>query len=233
MSGMDLQPAQKMTLIESVTEQLLTLIREGHLKPGDSLPSERELMERLQVGRSSVREALRSLATMRVIEIRPGKGAFVRTPVTEDLVPSEALALLIKREDMIEILEAREVLEIELAAMAAERATPDDLSDVEAILDEMDHSLLDVEKSLALNARFHLAIAEAAHNQVLLKMLQSVRDFFQDRLREFSEGGDRMQHSSADHRHIYECMRLGDRACAAGAMRQHLKAVREQIETNS
>jgi GntR family transcriptional repressor for pyruvate dehydrogenase complex len=230
---MDIQPAQKVTLIESVTGQLLHLIREGHLKPGDSLPSERELMERLQVGRSSVREALRSLATMHMIEILPGKGAFVRAPVTEDLLPNEALSLLIQREDMIEIIEAREVLEIELAAMAAERATPDDLSEIEVILVEMEAAVLDVERSLSLNARFHLAIAEAAHNQVLLRMLQSVKDFLQDKLRELSAGGDRMLHSSADHRYIYECVRSGDRACAAAAMRRHLEAVRQQIEDSA
>ena len=105
-----------MTLIQAVTEQLFGLIRDGHLEPGDTLPSERELMERLQVGRSSVREALRSLATIRVIEVRPVPGAFVRTPITEDLVPSETLRLMIKRDAMIEIVEAREVLEEESLA---------------------------------------------------------------------------------------------------------------------
>jgi len=169
---MDIQPAQKITLIEAVTQQLLALIRDGHLRPGDSLPSERELMERLHVGRSSVREALRSLATMRVIEIHPGRGAFVRSPVTEDLVPSDALSVLLARDAMIEIVEARTVLEVAMASMAAERATEEDLAEMAGMLEEMNGSLADEEHSLVLNARFHLAIAEAARNPVLLKMLQ-------------------------------------------------------------
>jgi GntR family transcriptional repressor for pyruvate dehydrogenase complex len=164
---MEIQPAQKVTLIESVTQQLLAFIREGHLKPGDLLPSERELMEQLQVGRSSVREALRSLETMRVIEVRPGRGAFVRTPVTEDLVPAHTLRMLIERDAMMEIVEAREVLEVELAAMAAERASEEDLSEIAGILCDMEAALDDVERSLALNARFHLAVAGAAVGQGL------------------------------------------------------------------
>jgi len=230
---MDIQPAQKVTVIEAVTAQLLALIREGHLKPGDSLPSERELMERLQVGRSSVREALRSLATMRVIEVRPSRGAFVRAPVGEDLVPSSALRALIDRDAMIEIVEAREVLEVELAAMAAERASKEDLDEIQAILHEMEQSLGDVEQGLALNARFHLAVAEAARNQVLLKMLASVKDYLEERLREVSQGEEHMRNSLAGHRRIYECICSGKRKGAADAMRAHLSAVRRQVEMNA
>ncbi len=227
---MVIQPAQKITLIESVTEQLLALIRDGHLNPGDALPSERELMERLQVGRSSVRESLRNLAAMRIIEVHAGRGAFVRTPVSADIIPSQALSILLHREAMMEIVEAREVLEVELAAMAAERATEEDLANIAGILEAMEPAIGNVEESLALNARFHLAIGEAAHNQVLLKMLLSVRDHLEERLREMSQDEERMRHAIAGHHHIYNCIRSGDRACAADAMRQHLGAVRRQVQ---
>jgi GntR family transcriptional repressor for pyruvate dehydrogenase complex len=228
---MVIQPAQKITLIESVTEQLLALIRDGHLKPGDALPSERELMEQLHVGRSSVREALRNLATMRVIEVRPGRGAFVRTPLSADLVPSHALRALIHRDAMMEIVEAREVLEVEMAAMAAERAGADDLARIAGILAAMEQAIGDPEESLALNARFHLAVAEAAHNAVLLKMLRSVRDYLDQQLREMSQSEQLMRDALAGHHHIYACIRTGERACAADAMRGHLGAVRRQVQT--
>jgi len=227
---MVIQPAQKVTLIESVTEQLLALIRDGHLKPGDALPSERELMEQLHVGRSSVREALRNLATMRVIDVYAGRGAFVRAPLSADIIPNQALRALLHREAMMEIVEAREVLEVELAAMAAERAAEEDLANIAGILQAMEPAIGDLEESLALNARFHLAIGEAAHNQVLLKMLRSVRDYLDERLREVSQGEERMRDALADHHHIYDCIRSGDRACAADAMRQHLGAVRRQVQ---
>lgn len=227
---MEIQPAQKVTLIDSVMEQLLAFIRDGHLKPGDSLPSERDLMESLQVGRSSVREALRSLATMHVIEIRPGRGAFVRQPETEDLLPAETLRVLLDRDAMIEIVEARTLLEGEMAKMAAERATEDDLRRIARILDEMERQTADTEQSLVLNAEFHLAIAQAAHNNVLLKMLQSVRDYLEDRLRELSQEPDGMKKSLSDHRHIYACIQSGDGKCAADAMREHLSTVRRQVD---
>jgi len=227
---MEIQPAQKVTLIDSVKEQLLAFIRDGHLKPGDSLPSERDLMESLQVGRSSVREALRSLATMHVIEIQPGRGAFVRQPETGDLLPAETLRVLLDRDAMIEIVEARTLLEGEMAKMAAERATEDDLRRIAGILDEMERQTANIEQSLTLNAEFHLAIAQAAHNNVLLKMLQSVRDYLEDRLRELSQTPDGMRKSLSDHRHIYECIQSGDGKCAADAMREHLSSVRRQVE---
>ncbi len=229
---MVIRPAQKITLIESVTEQLLTLIREGRLKPGDALPSERELMEQLHVGRSSVREALRNLATMRVIEVRPGRGAFVRTPVSDDLVPIQALRALIHRDTMIEIVEAREVLEVEMAAMAAGRATEDEMVKLAGILELMERAIGDPEESLALNARFHLAVGEAAHNAVLLKMLRSVRDYLDQHLREMSQTEPLMRGALAGHQHIYACIRSGDRACAADAMRRHLGEVRRQVQTD-
>lgn len=230
---MEIQPAQKITLIDSVREQLLSLIREGHLKPGDSLPSERELMERLEVGRSSVREALRSLATMNVIEIRPGRGAFVRVPRTADLLPNETLRVLLDRDTMIQIVEARAVLEGELAAMAAERATEADIEGLKSILTDMDQCVEDVQQSLHLNALFHLAIAEAAHNGVLLMMLQSVRDYLEEKLQELSGDSQRIRVSIADHRHIFECVKSGNGNCARKAMHQHLSDVRQQVDSGT
>ena len=228
---MEIQPAQKVTLIDSVKEQLLSLVRDGHLKPGDALPSERELMERLQVGRSSVREALRSLATMNVIEIRPGRGAFVREPDTADLLPTEALRVLLNRDTMMEIVEARTVIEGELAAMAAERATEADIQQIAEILDAADQCCDDVDQSLFLNAQFHLAVAEAAHNGVLVKMLQSIRDFLAEKLEELSGDVESIRVSAADHRYILECIQSGDARCARNAMHRHLGAVRRQVET--
>ena len=229
---MDIQPAQKITLIDSVKEQLLSLIREGTLKPGDSLPSERELMERLQVGRSSVREALRSLATMNVIEIRPGRGAFVCAPVSEDLLPHETLRVLLDRDTMIEIVEARTVIEGELAAMAAERATATDIQALTEILAEADQCVDDIERSLSLNAQFHLTVAQAAHNGVLVMMLQSVRDYLEERLQELSDDVEAMKVSAADHHFILECIKTGEAGCARKAMHEHLSAVRRQVETS-
>jgi len=227
------QPAQKVTLIESVAEQLLALIRDGRLKAGDPLPSERELMESLRVGRSSVREALRTLAATRVIEIRPGRGAFVRAPLSSDLIPSQALRALLDRETMMEIIEAREVLECELAAMAAERATEEELGELAGILSEMEDAIGDVERSLALNARFHLTLAAAAHNKVLLQMLHSVREYLEDRLRRTSQDQERQRLALANHRRIYACLWSGDRQGAAETMRRHLSAVRQQIQEES
>jgi GntR family transcriptional repressor for pyruvate dehydrogenase complex len=130
---------------------------------------------------------------------------------------------------MMEIVEAREVLEVELAAMAAERASEEDLSEIAGILCDMEAALDDVERSLALNARFHLAVAGAAHNNVLLKMLQSVKDYLEEHLRELSQSAERRRESLAGHRRIYDSIRSGDRQRAAAAMREHLSAVRQQV----
>src|SRR5579862_8375601 len=164
-----LTPVPRRKLAESVAQQLLEAVR--GLPPGTRVPSERELTKELGVGRSTVREALNGLALLGVIEVRHGQGAFVVGDV-EDPTESGVLETALERGVTKEFVEARLVVEVE--GMAAERRTDEDLKQLESALEEQERRLSGaVEPLLDTAANFNVVLAEAAHNEVLVAIIQS------------------------------------------------------------
>src|ERR671926_1375446 len=134
-SDVVLEPVKRSRIYEHIVDQIRALIREGRWTPGDQIPPERELAERFRVSRTSVREALRALEMQGVIESRQGGGTFVRTADTEALVPPLAAAILRGQRELAEVLEVRELIEPGIARLAATRATPEHVSELEQILE--------------------------------------------------------------------------------------------------
>ena len=160
-----LKPAPRHKLAETVAQQLLAQVRSGIYEPGVRMPSERELMASLGVGRSTIREALNGLAVLGVIEIRHGQGGFVihADPQRPRARSRRRFAKGVTRD----LLEARVAVEVTIADLAARRRTPADIREIEAILDESAALLERDEAAAELAARFHLEIAEAAHDELL------------------------------------------------------------------
>src|SRR6267142_105801 len=123
--AVELGPIKSTRIYEEIVRQVKQLIAEGRFKSGDRLPPERELAEKFVVSRTSVREALRALESLGLIDIRPGEGTFVREVSIDALVGPLALLMTSQREAIGELFEARRVLEPAIAALAASRATPD------------------------------------------------------------------------------------------------------------
>lgn len=155
-------------------ETLLKSIQRGELRPGDSLPSQRELVAQLGLSRSAIREALRGLASIGVIEILPGRGVFVRQITPEIFRWPDAVFSILQRDTLLHTLEVRKILEVEAIALAAERATEEDLKELERILKRIKEGLSSPEKPFRHSPYFHVAIANAAHNPVLANMLHSL-----------------------------------------------------------
>src|SRR5215472_5883509 len=151
--------------------KLADFIRHKVLRPGDQLPSQRELASRMGLSHTVVREALRALASIGIIEIRPGRGAFVRSVSPDMLVDPESLYHILERETLLHALEVRKVLEVEAIALAAERATSGDLAELEGILRQIAKGSHSADSPL--QSHFHLAIAKATHNPVLVNMIKS------------------------------------------------------------
>lgn len=168
---LDLQPIKRANVVDMAMATLLDLIRRKVLRPGDQLPSQRELVSRMRLSQTGIREALRGLATIGIIEIHPGRGAFVRSLSPEMLVNPEFLYHILERETLIHALEVRKVLEVEAIGLAAERATSQDLADLERILRQIEQGLPSDDNRL--QSYFHLAIAKATHNPVLINMVKS------------------------------------------------------------
>ena len=134
--GMELAPIKSTRIYEEIVRQVKAMIAEGRLKGGDRLPPERDLAEKFVVSRTSVREALRALESLGLVEIRPGEGTFVREVSVEALIEPLALLMVSQREAIGELFEARRLLEPALAALAASRATPEEIQEMERILEE-------------------------------------------------------------------------------------------------
>ncbi|MEE9125246.1 MAG: FadR/GntR family transcriptional regulator [candidate division NC10 bacterium] len=225
---MILKAVKKTRIYQDIVAQLKELIAEGKLKPGDQLPSERELSEMFQVSRASVREAIRALESMGFIEIRQGEGTYIASSV-ETLLASVASALLHQRDPLLQVFEARKILEPAIAALAAERATAEDVGDLEAILAEQADQVAKGETGVEADTRFHSTLAEAAKNEVLLRLNEAIVDNLREtRLRSLQTEG-RPPRSLAGHREILAAIGSKDPARAQAAMLNHLETIEHNV----
>lgn len=153
----------------SVVNQITNLIKSGHWKPGEKLPNEMELMESLNVGRSTIREAKRILSSMNLIESYSGKGSFVKEITFLSLINDEMLEFLLDDEvDML--LESRIVVETQLALLAVKRATDEDIEKMQACVNELTEAIQIDGDVFEAGRAFHVALSDAAHNTVLKKL---------------------------------------------------------------
>jgi len=222
---MDIAPVKSTRIYEEIVRQIKGMIAEGRLKSGDQLPPERDLAEKFLVSRTSVREALRALESVGLIEIRPGEGTFVREVSVEALVEPLALVLLAQREMIGELFEARRLLEPVIAGLAARRATREEVQEMERILDEQAKEIAAGNTGLAQDAAFHAAIATAAHNRAITRIVHAVMDLLAQSREEAISTPGRPTRSHEDHRRVLDAIRGGDATAAERAMQDHVVAV--------
>lgn len=215
---------------ELVTNHVLALISRGALKGGARLPPERELANALSVSRTSVRTGLQALAAKGVLVVRHGAGTFVADgPPTLDGEPLLLLAALHGCSGR-EMFEARRTLEVGVAGLAAERATPDDLAAMAEEVASMFASIDDPHQFLVHDIRFHRAVAAASGNRVLAAIVEMVSSIFYGLRRRTADRSDDRRPAANAHRRIYQAIRDHHRSRAEGLMHDHLLvAEREQV----
>jgi DNA-binding FadR family transcriptional regulator len=219
------EPIKSTRIYQEIVRQIKTMVQEGRLKSGDRLPAERDLAERFKVSRASVREALRALQSMGLIEIRSGEGTFVREISVESLIEPLALVILTQREAVEELFEARRVLEPAIAGLAARRATEDEIQEMERILDGQAREVAAGRTGLAQDAAFHAAIASSAHNRAITRIVHALMDLLTQSREESLQAPGRPTRSHQDHRRILEAIRRRAASAAQIAMLEHLVAV--------
>ena len=224
----DFEVVRRNKVYEEVAKQIERLILKK-LQPGDKLPSERELAEMLQVSRSSIRDAIRSLELMGLVEPRQGAGTIVRELSAESLVNPFANALKRRQELVSELLDFRKMLEPPLAARAATHASPDEVSEMEEILQRQEATLSHGEASIAEDAEFHYSIALASGNSVVLKVLDILMDLLRETRERSLQLKGRPQRSLAGHRRILAAIKRHDAEAAKDAMRRHIEDVEEIV----
>lgn len=222
---MDVEPIKSTRIYEEIVRQVKQLIAEGKLKSGDRLPPERDLALKFMVSRTSVREALRALQSRGLVEIRAGEGAFVRDISVETLIEPLALVILPHREAVGELFEARRLLEPAIAALAARRATDEELGEMERILDEQSREVAQGRTGVTQDAALHAAIANSAHNRAITRIVNALIDLLTQSREESLLTPGRPTRSHEDHRRILAAIKRRDEVAAHRAMLDHLIAV--------
>lgn len=222
--GLD-QPVAKQGVAEQVTQRVLALIQSGVLKPGDRLPAERELAVQLGVGRPSLREALRALSLLGVLDIRQGDGVRVAALSPERLLQPLHFLVSLEADNLDMLFEARAVLEAGLTRLATEHLSETDLEQLKRYVDQGETVLNDPEAFLELDVAFHKVITEAAGNTLLRQIVQSLGVLTRaSRSLTVNLPGVRGR-SHEDHTAIYQALFARDAEAAGCAMQRHLEQV--------
>jgi GntR family transcriptional regulator, transcriptional repressor for pyruvate dehydrogenase complex len=223
------QPIERRNTYELVAESLLALISERHLKPGDTLPTERELMQHYGVGRSSVREALRMLESRGLISAG-GSGAFAVADFRNPLNDSLSLLLAVEEGSLRELFEVRRIVEGEAVALATERGEEVHLDRMRAATELMREGLGNRDEYIEADVAFHLTIAEATQNRMILHLMHAIRDQLERALGSIYKIPGSPERSIEDHGLIIEAMEAGKPDEARERMREHLARVEEAVE---
>jgi GntR family transcriptional repressor for pyruvate dehydrogenase complex len=225
------QPIVTKKIYEEIVDQIRELIARGELKPGQKLPSEREMSESMGVSRASVREALTAMEAIGILDIRPGEGTFVKETSSLETFKPLAFVLAVEKNPGQQMMEVRRVLESESAALAALRADEEHLIKIRHILDQM-KSAGNTQLGVEYDLKFHFAIAEATQNSILLRIMNTVADlmhhtFRLDREKLLSRNSHQIY---SEHEAIYQAIKERTPQIAREKMIEHINNIEKGME---
>jgi len=224
-----LRAIEKKRAYEGIVQQVLDLIENGKLKQGDQLPSERELTEIFKVSRTTVREAIRTLESMKLLQSRQGNGTYVLASTEEDLIQPLAAALFNAKDDIRQIFYVRKIIEPHVAALAAENATEQEIEEMEEILRKQEICIEHDESIIETDSTFHNLMAGAAKNRVMERLTIALVDFLKESrenyLQDDERDNKRPESSLEGHKKVLAAIRNGDCEAAKKLMLEHLEAI--------
>jgi len=222
-SPKDFRAVRKSRISEEIIEQVRDLITSGRLKPGDRLPAERELARLLSVGRSTVREAIRAMESLGLVRVRAGEGTFLVAATAGSEVGSVPEALLRSWDGQHMLFEVRRVIEPDLAAFAARRATPEQIATMRGVLGDQEREIRQGGDGMKADTVFHYLLANAAANEVLVRILDSLMDRLQETRAHSLRTPGRPAQSLKQHRAILAAVEARDAKGAEKRMLAHLR----------
>lgn len=229
------KPIKSLKIYEEVTEVLLEMIRNGILKPGDKLDSVHILAEKFQVGRSAIREALTALKAMGLVEMKQGEGTYVCEFEPSQVTSPLSTAILMTKADVRNLLEVRKIIEAGTVAAAAKEAEAGDLLLISEALLDMRDNLDDEELGEKADLKFHMAIAEASKNSLLVTLMEHVSGMIVEAMREtrrlmLYSNQSTMEQLYEEHQRIFQAIQERDEEKARNAMLTHLDNLKPVIE---
>jgi GntR family transcriptional repressor for pyruvate dehydrogenase complex len=211
---MDIKPVKSTKVSELIFQQIKATILTGEMKPGDKLPSERELAERFQASRISVREALKNMETSGLLTIKPGTGVFVAEVSSKPMSEFLSSAFEIKKTSLDSLTEARMILEPSVARFACNTILPEELLKLEQNLEKASSIVAKGSPALEVDIEFHSLIVEATHNQLIALTMKTLLDTVQQmtskKIDDVKWKIDIARHSVSCHRKILEAFRQGN-----------------------
>lgn len=229
---------KRVSLIDSIVEEIKQKIARGELKDGDSLGSQDELARHLEVSRPTLREALKRLELMGLIETKHGRGTFVKTVSPQDFMNPLSSFLVIDQESALELMEARLYIEGAVAALAAKHANTEDISAIKAALDSMKVAAdkVNVEAFIDYDIKFHLLVARSTNNRILMKTVDILRDLIHQlvfKVFEIQAGSESetFTHTIMFHEQILSAIEQHDARIARRHMEEHLRDVIGKVKS--
>ena len=227
-----LKAVEKKRAYEDIVQQIRTLIEEGKLKRNDHLPSERELSETFRVSRTTVREAIRTLESMKFLQSRQGNGTYVVASSEEALIQPLAAALFNEKDDIRDIFYIRKIIEPHVAELAAENATPQEMEELERILRKQEECIGQREIIIETDSAFHNLMVKATKNRVMERLIIALIDLLKKSREQYlfeDENDERAIRSLEGHQQILSAVKKGDGNAARKSMLQHLEDIEEII----
>lgn len=224
-------PIQSNKVYEQIAEQIEKLILSGELRSGDRLPTERELAEQFQASRTAVREAMKTLAQKGLVDMRPGRGTIVIDGTSKAMRHSLGLMMRVGQAgSSTSLVEVREILEPGIAALAAIRATEEDITAMREAVTVMDTSLDDADTYITADNNFHQALAKGTQNILILALVDSIVNLLSEQRKQIFSVKGGPERGQIHHKRILEAVLRHDPEAAREAMHAHLRQVREDVQ---
>lgn len=222
---------ERRRLTDQIIDQLLSMLANGKLKPGDKLPPEPDLMKQFGVGRSSLREAIAALSLVGLLEVRPGHGTTVSLSGGEFLTKPLRWGMLMNWKDKLhELVEARMIIEHAMVGMAAERATKEEIAEIKHHHNQLKAAKRLGKKAVQADLAFHAALAKASHNSVLARFLAELRQPMRSMMEQKASVFMDYDRVSEQHEVIMEAIEAHNTEKTQSALKKHLEWAGERLK---
>lgn len=223
----EFKPIQQNPIVVQLTRTLLDYISSGSIKPGEKLPTERQLQDNLGVGRSAIREAIKVLTVLGILEVRQGDGTYLKKADSGLLLESIEWGLFLGENRITDLIEARKEIELSIVKLAAERCSDEEINELEMILRKLKNST--IEDFVELDISFHLKVAQMSKNTVFIGILSSIQSLLRTWIKLVIEDVGETQFSYNDHYNVYQAISKRDPDACVEAMNNHLQDATKRL----